>query len=87
MARPADPTWLRRGVALAYLTLAWNVLGVGVVGWAAVRAESPALAGFGLDSLIEIFASVVVWHLTGPGQTHENRALRLIGAAFLALAA
>jgi len=46
-----------------------------------------ALAGFGLDSLIEIFASmVVVWQLTGAGKEREQRALRLIGLAFLALA-
>jgi xanthine/uracil permease len=45
------------------------------------------LAGFGLDSLIEIFASVVVvWELTGAPKAREERALRLIGAAFFALA-
>jgi divalent metal cation (Fe/Co/Zn/Cd) transporter len=54
---------------------------------AAWRARSVALAGFGLDSLIEIFASVVViWQLTGTGQQREHKALRLIGTAFLALA-
>jgi divalent metal cation (Fe/Co/Zn/Cd) transporter len=46
-----------------------------------------ALAGFGLDSLIEIFASiVVVWHLLGVNQQRERLALRLIGFAFFALA-
>ena len=63
---------------------------------AAWRARSVALAGFGLDSLIEIFASVVVvWQLTAHGapaavalrmQARERPALRLIGSAFLALA-
>ena len=46
-----------------------------------------ALAGFGLDSLIEIGAStVVIWELSGTGGQRQRRALRLIGAAFAALA-
>lgn len=54
---------------------------------AAVFARSVALAGFGLDSLIEIVASlVVVWQLKGLAQAREARALRIIGAAFLLLA-
>lgn len=58
-----------------------------VVG-AALAARSVALAGFGLDSLIEIFASVVVvWQLTGADPGRERRAMRLIGMAFFALAA
>jgi hypothetical protein len=45
-----------------------------------------ALAGFAIDSLIEIFASVVVvWHLNGTGRQREKPALLAIGAAFLAL--
>ena len=51
------------------------------------KARSVALAGFGLDSLIEIFASViVVWQLLGVNQHRERLALRLIGIAFFALA-
>jgi len=54
----------RRGVRLEYITLAWNVVGVIVLAAAAIAAGSVALAGFGLDSLIEIGASiVVVWQL------------------------
>jgi divalent metal cation (Fe/Co/Zn/Cd) transporter len=78
---------LRRGLHLEYITLGWNVVGTVVVVAAAVMARSVALAGFGLDSLIEIFASlVVVWQLSGADQHREQRALRLIGAAFFALA-
>ncbi|HEU5433201.1 MAG TPA: cation transporter [Thermomicrobiales bacterium] len=78
---------LTRGLRLEYATLGWNVVGVIVVAVAALRAQSVALAGFGLDSLIEIFASVVVvWDLTGAPHEREERALRLIGAAFFALA-
>ena len=51
---------LRRGFALEYATLAWNVAGIAVLAIAAIPARSVALAGFALDSLIEIAASTVV---------------------------
>jgi divalent metal cation (Fe/Co/Zn/Cd) transporter len=77
---------LRRGFALEYATLVWNVVGIVILASAAVKAESVALAGFGLDSLIEIGASlVVIWELTGTGEARRRKALRLIGAAFAAL--
>lgn len=78
---------LRTGLRLEYATLGWNVVGTVVVVVAALAARSVALAGFGLDSLIEIFASVVVvWQLTGADEGRERRAVRLIGLAFFALA-
>jgi hypothetical protein len=78
---------LRRGFALEYVTLAWNVAGIVVLAIAAVTARSVALAGFGLDSLIEIGAStVVIWELSGTGEQRQRRGLRLIGYAFAALA-
>ena len=78
---------LRRGFALEYVTLAWNVAGIVVLAVAAVAARSVALAGFGLDSLIEIGAStVVIWELSGTGEERQRRGLRLIGYAFAALA-
>ena len=81
------PALLRRGFLLEYLTLGWNVAGLVVLGYAAITAGSVALAGFGLDSLIEIGASaVVIWELSGTGADRRRRALRLIGAAFAALA-
>jgi hypothetical protein len=68
---------LLRGLMLEYLTLGWNVVGVVVLVLAAVSARSVALAGFGLDSLIEIGAStVVVWQLTGTGAGRERIAMR-----------
>ncbi len=80
-------TLVRRGLALEYATLSWNVVGCVIVIAAAIVARSVALAGFGLDSVIEIFASVVVvWQLTGASVARERRALRLIGIAFFLLA-
>ncbi|MGW5330312.1 cation transporter [Streptomyces sp. NPDC004014] len=78
---------LRRGFALEYATLGWNVIGIVVLALAAISARSVALAGFGLDSLIEIGAStVVIWELSGTGEDRRRRALRLIGFGFGLLA-
>jgi len=77
----------QRGLTLEYATLGWNVIGVIVMAIAAWHAGSIALAGFGLDSLIEIFASVVViWQLMDNTRGREPLALRLIGGAFFLLA-
>ena len=85
---PARQALLRRGFALEYVTLSWNAAGIVVLAIAAVAARSVALAGFGLDSLIEIGAStVVIWELSGSGGERQRRGLRLIGYAFAALAA
>lgn len=61
---------LRRGFALEYTTLGWNVIGIVVLAIAALDARSVALAGFGLDSLIEIGAST-------PAATDRVREQRL----------
>ncbi|WP_405721914.1 cation transporter [Streptomyces sp. NBC_01537] len=83
----ATKALLRRGFALEYATLGWNVIGIVVLAVAAVSARSVALAGFGLDSLIEIGAStVVIWELSGSGEGRQRRALRLIGIGFALLA-
>jgi divalent metal cation (Fe/Co/Zn/Cd) transporter len=82
-----DAALLRRGRFLEGVTLGWNAIGIAVLAVAALRAHSVALAGFGLDSLIEIGAStVVLWELSGTGEERQRRALRLIAAAFIALA-
>lgn len=84
---PRRPMLVRRGFVLEYLTLAWNVGGIMVLAIAAITARSVALAGFGLDSLIEIGAStVVIWELSGTGAERQRRGLRLIGYAFATLA-
>lgn len=84
---------VRRGVALEWGTLGWNAGGIVVLAIAAISARSVALAGFGLDSLVEIGASaVVIWELsaagtsTGTNTARQRRALRLISYAFAAIA-
>jgi divalent metal cation (Fe/Co/Zn/Cd) transporter len=74
------------GRRLEWLTLAWNIAGVAILAYASITARSVALAGFGLDSVIEIGASVVVlWELADVAQTRQHKATRLIGIAFVAL--
>jgi divalent metal cation (Fe/Co/Zn/Cd) transporter len=81
-----DVALLRRGRLLEWFTLGWNVVGVLVLAMLAVTASSVALAGFGLDSFIEIGASaLVLWELSGTGEVRQRRALRLIGVAFVLL--
>jgi len=77
----------RIGYILEGITLMWNGMGVVVLAIAAISAKSVALAGFGLDSLVEIGAStVVLWELRDIEGNRRSRALRLIGWAFLLLA-
>jgi divalent metal cation (Fe/Co/Zn/Cd) transporter len=79
---------VRRGLLLEYLTIAWSVLSAAVATVAGIAAGSIALVGFGLDSVIEVFAgAVVVWQLRGTTGGRDRPALRLIGGAFLLLAA
>ena len=79
----------RRGFVLEYATMAWMVAEAAVAITAGVLAASIALIGFGLDSVIEFFAAIIViWQLRGEvaGQQRETRAVRLIGLTFFALA-
>ncbi len=82
-ASPVDSTTANK----SHHTLLWNIAGMAITAFAAIKSHSIALAAFGLDSLVEIGAStVVVWELKGTNPNRQKRALRLIGAAFLALA-
>ncbi|MBG0815630.1 cation transporter [Planomonospora sp. ID82291] len=92
--RPAhDRDWLRdagRARTLSLATLAWlgaeSALGIA----AGLRAHSVALIGWGVWSLVEALASlIVVWRFTGP-RTHsadaEDRARRAVAVSFWLLA-
>jgi divalent metal cation (Fe/Co/Zn/Cd) transporter len=79
---------LRRGRHLEVATLAWNVVSVVVLVITAISSRSVALAGFGIDSILEIGAStVVLWELADSAVDRQRRALHLIGFAFMAVAA
>jgi divalent metal cation (Fe/Co/Zn/Cd) transporter len=86
--RPARSTAFRKALRLEYLTVGWNSLEVFVTLGLGIASGSLALVAFGLDSLIEIFASVVVlWHLKGDGdRAKTRRAMGLVAFAFFGLA-
>ncbi|MGB9082496.1 MAG: cation transporter [Desulfuromonadaceae bacterium] len=84
-----------RANLLALLTIGYNVA-EGVVSMAFGAAdETLALFGFGVDSFIEVISAVGVWHMIrrirgNDGESldaFEQRALRITGGAFYALAA
>ena len=79
----------RRALRLEYLTITWNAVEAAVAIAAGVAAGSIALVGFGLDSVIEVFAAtVVVWQMRGTVTRERDRqALRLIAVSFYVLAA
>jgi divalent metal cation (Fe/Co/Zn/Cd) transporter len=79
---------LRRGRRLQYATIAWNLMEVFVTIGLGVVAGSLALIAFGLDSLVEVFASlVVVWYIADHDAFgRARRALRLVAVAFAVLA-
>jgi len=79
-----------RARALSWLSLAWMAVEGGVAIAAGLVASSVALIGFGLDSAIEGFASVIiVWRFTGSRlfSVHaERRAQKLVAVQFFLLA-
>jgi divalent metal cation (Fe/Co/Zn/Cd) transporter len=80
----------RRVKLLSWLSLAWMTVEGAVAIAAGVAASSIALIGFGLDSAIEGFASVIIiWRFTGRrifSHTAEQRAQKLVAAQFFLLA-
>jgi len=94
--RSGQRNWARIGLWLVASTLAYNVIEATVALWFGAEAESVALVGFGLDSVIEcIAAGFMLWRLsleTRGVDAHtleraERRVHRVVGATFLALAA
>jgi divalent metal cation (Fe/Co/Zn/Cd) transporter len=80
----------RRVKLLSWLSLGWMTI-EGVVAIAAgIIASSIALIGFGLDSVIEGLASVIIiWRFTGSrvfSHAAEERAQKLVAAQFFLLA-
>ena len=84
---------VRRGVALEIFTLSWMTVEAAVAVAAGVAAGSVALLAFGIDSMIEFVAALVVLQTFRAEQTGrariggEQRTLRVIGVTFFLLAA
>jgi len=80
----------RRARVLAWISLAYMTVEGALALTAALRAGSVALLGFGLDSVIEAAASIIViWRFTGARALSENaeqRAHKAVAATFFLLA-
>jgi divalent metal cation (Fe/Co/Zn/Cd) transporter len=82
-----------RGRRLEYFTVGWNAIEGVVAVVSGVIAGSIALVGFGLDSFIEVTSGLTLhWRMSVDADVHrrelnEKRALRIVGACFLLLAA
>lgn len=99
LTQPADSNasryaWIRRAVLLSWFTIIYNLI-EGIVSISfGLGDDSIALAGFGVDSLIEVASAVLVlWRFraeTGesdkPSLERERFATRGIGLLFLGLA-
>lgn len=88
---PAERERLARRVKLlSWLSLGWMTVEGAVAILAGLAAGSIALIGFGLDSAIEGFASVIIiWRFTGHrvfSEAAEGRAQKLVAVQFFVLA-
>src|SRR3954471_16757198 len=99
MALPIDAahafdrgSYVRRGLVLEYITIAYNSLEGLIAIIAGLVAGSIALVGFGADSIIEVASGLgLVWRLhsdvnAANRERAERVSLRIVGACFLALA-
>ncbi|MBM4289553.1 MAG: hypothetical protein FJ135_15665 [Deltaproteobacteria bacterium] len=94
-AGPAPVRLQTHALILAYVTVGYNLLEAAVSLFAAYLAGSVALAGFGLDSLVEsLSGGIMIWRFRPrPGLTpeaearKEKLAIRLVGYTFFILAA
>jgi divalent metal cation (Fe/Co/Zn/Cd) transporter len=85
----------RRALLLSYFTVGYNLLEALVSLLAGYLANSIALVGFGLDSLVEsLSGGVMIWRFShGPGlsaeaeERRERQAVKIVGCTFLVLGA
>ena len=84
---------VRRGLLLNYVTIGYNAVEACVSIVAGVIAGSVSLVGFGLDSVVEVTASLAAqWRLRSDLDVEVRRRVerhshRIIALSFLALAA
>jgi divalent metal cation (Fe/Co/Zn/Cd) transporter len=79
----------RRIRIFAAATITYNVIEAAVALWAGSVADSSALIGFGLDSVIEVASAVALsWQFSAKDpERREHLTLRIIAVSFFALAA
>ncbi|MFJ5696659.1 cation diffusion facilitator family transporter [Arthrobacter sp. NPDC093139] len=94
-ATPTVPSPARRAVLsrrvrmFAAATITYNIVEAVVALWAGNVADSSALIGFGLDSVIEVASAVALsWQFSAKDPVkREHLTLRIIAISFFALAA
>ena len=88
--------WVKIGLWLVIATMGYNLIEAMIALWAGIKAQSIALVGFGLDSVIEmIAATVLLWRLYVEAkgteaeeiEVAEHRVHRVVGITFIVLAA
>ena len=79
----------RRIRLFAAATISYNVIEAAAALWAGGAADSSALIGFGLDSVIEVASAVALsWQFSAKDpERREHLTLRIIAISFFALAA
>ena len=88
IAKAPDAALVRRGLRLNYLSLGYNALEAVASIAAGVVAGSVSLTGFGIDSVVEVSASLAAqWRLRSPTELAERYTRQIVGVCFLALAA
>ena len=87
--RQRRATLARRVRLLVAATIAYNVIEAVVAIGAGTAADSTALIGFGLDSVVEVSsAAAVAWQFAGRDpEAREKTTLRIVAFSFFALAA
>lgn len=77
----------RLAIWLVAFTLIWNLAEGAIAITSGLSAGSIALIGFGFDSYIEVFATIVLlWRFRSVNEKAEQRAILLIGISFFVLA-
>ena len=96
MTSPEQGKWRQISLVLVIGTLVYNVGEAIIALWFGAEAESVALFGFGLDSVIETVAAVaLLWRIslevrnedTERIEAAEHQVHQIVGGTFLALAA
>ncbi len=84
---------IKKALLINWVLIVYNVIEAIASVSFGLRAESIALVGFGLDSVIEVFsAAILVWRLSHKGSLEEEgkkekKALWFVGVTFFLLAA
>jgi divalent metal cation (Fe/Co/Zn/Cd) transporter len=82
------PMLVRRARLLAAGGILWHLVEFGIALGAGIAAGSIALVGFGIDSLVETAAGLVLlWRFSSASAVAERRAQQLIAVSFFLLAA